>query len=106
MSGQARQHDVMVRVAAQMRALRKARGWSAERLALEMTRAGLRWDRQVVTRLENGHRGTFSIVELQALADVFGITDPWRLTAERPACPRCCGTPPAGYICQAFGATS
>lgn len=68
------------RVVENMRTLRKARGWTAQKLAEEMTRAGVPWDRQVVSKLENGWRRTVTVDELAALAVVLGVTSPWSLT--------------------------
>src|SRR5207249_4769097 len=56
-----------------MHALRKKRGWTAQRLADAMTGVGVPWDRQVVSKLENGRRQTVSAGELLALAYVLGI---------------------------------
>lgn len=50
--------------------LRTKRGWSAERLAQEMTDAGVKWNRLVVTKLENGHRKDVTVTELLALGRV------------------------------------
>jgi transcriptional regulator with XRE-family HTH domain len=61
-------------IAGRMREMRKARGWSADRLARELTtRTGVKWARMVVTKLENGRRQTVSVEELLALALVFRV---------------------------------
>lgn len=60
-------------IARRVRSLRTSRGWSAERLAQEMTNAGVPWKRIVVTKLENGRRQALTIVEWLALAYVFRV---------------------------------
>ena len=57
-------------LAARVKDLRIKRGWSAERLAHEMTAVGVHWNRLVVTKLENGHRRDVSVTELLALGRV------------------------------------
>jgi transcriptional regulator with XRE-family HTH domain len=60
-------------VALRVRAARQRRGWSAERLAEEVTRAGVRWDRYAVTNLERGRRQNITVEELLALAYVLSV---------------------------------
>ncbi len=60
-------------VARRIQALRAARGWSAERLAQEISAAGVSWNRQVVAKLENGRRQVLSFMEINALGLVFGV---------------------------------
>jgi hypothetical protein len=50
--------------------------WSAERLAEEMSSAGVPWTRDVVVNLENGRRNTLAVHELLALAWVFDVSSP------------------------------
>lgn len=59
-----------------MRAARQARGWSAGRLAAEVTAVGVPWTRSVVTNLETGRRTFVTVDELMALAVVFGDMSP------------------------------
>src|SRR5690606_3894974 len=47
--------------------------WSAERLAQEMTRVGVPWERVVVSNLETGRRATVTVDELLALAYVLEV---------------------------------
>ncbi|MFC5753385.1 helix-turn-helix domain-containing protein [Actinomadura rugatobispora] len=61
-------------LAAHVRALRDRNGWSAERLAEEMTKVGVPWGRLVVTKLENGKRQAVSVTEWLALAYVFQVS--------------------------------
>ncbi|MFC0527829.1 helix-turn-helix domain-containing protein [Phytohabitans kaempferiae] len=62
------------RIAARVRELRAARGWSAARLAEEMAAAGTRWDRSIVANFENGRRAYVTAEELVALAGVLGTS--------------------------------
>lgn len=65
-----RPHEV---IASRVRALRKGRGWSAERLAKEMSKVGVPWERMVVTKLETGRRKSITVEELLALAYVLDV---------------------------------
>lgn len=61
-------------IAQRVRELRQKRGkWSAERLAEEMTKVGIPWDRSIVANLENGRRQTVAVEELLALAYVLDV---------------------------------
>lgn len=60
-------------IAANVKALRDDRGWSAERLAAEMSAVGIPWKRIVVTKLENGRRQSLNVAEWLALAAVFKV---------------------------------
>lgn len=60
-------------IATRVRGLRKARGWSAQRLAEEMTAAGLPWDRNIVANLENGRRKVVTVDELLCFARIFDV---------------------------------
>jgi hypothetical protein len=50
--------------------------WTAERLAEEMTAAGVPWTRDIVVNLENGRRKTLAVHELLALAWVLDVPSP------------------------------
>lgn len=50
--------------------------WSAGRLAEEMTKAGVSWDRSVVANLENGRRKSLRVHELLTLAYVLDVDTP------------------------------
>ena len=66
--------DAVVRaLAEQVRALRAGRGWSAQRLADEMTRKGIPWERTVVANLENGRRRFVTVTEWLVLAVVLQV---------------------------------
>lgn len=56
-----------------MRELRSRHGWTGQRLAEEMTKVGISWDRSVVTALETGRRQSVSVEELLALAYVLSV---------------------------------
>ncbi|WAL64466.1 helix-turn-helix transcriptional regulator [Amycolatopsis cynarae] len=60
-------------IAKRVRALRDARGWNAQRLADEMTKVGVEWNRGTVTKLENGRRASVSVAELLALGWVLDV---------------------------------
>ena len=66
--------DVVQVVARQVRARRDGRGWSGARLAEEMTRLGVPWDRSTVAKLETGRRSVVSVPELLALAVALEVT--------------------------------
>jgi transcriptional regulator with XRE-family HTH domain len=52
---------------------RKARQWSAQRLADECTRLGLETPRDVITDLEIGRRANISVAELLVIAAALGV---------------------------------
>jgi transcriptional regulator with XRE-family HTH domain len=56
-----------------VRAVRKARGWSAEKLASEVAALGIPWTRTVVAKLETRRRPGVSVAELFALAYVLRV---------------------------------
>lgn len=60
-------------IARRVRNLREGRKWSGERLAKEMTKVGVPWDRNIVANLETGRRASVSVVELLALAFVLDV---------------------------------
>lgn len=60
-------------IAVRMRELRKAKGWSAAKLAEEMTRVGVPWERLTVTKLETSRRQSVTADELVALSIVLGV---------------------------------
>jgi transcriptional regulator with XRE-family HTH domain len=63
-------------IMAVVKTARVIRGWSATRLAEEMTAAGVPWDRSVVANLENGRRKTLRVHELMTLAYVLDVDSP------------------------------
>jgi transcriptional regulator with XRE-family HTH domain len=67
--------DPVVKVIAErMRKYRRGRDWSGQKLADEVTRLGVRWDRSIVANLENGRRGTVSVQELVALSRALDVS--------------------------------
>lgn len=60
-------------LAARVKQLRGARGWTAVELGERLTKLGIRWDRFTVTSLENGKRQNVTVDELLALARVFDV---------------------------------
>lgn len=60
-------------VMAEVKRLRQSRAWTAERLAGEMTAAGVPWTRDTVVNLENGRRKWLAVHELLALARLLDI---------------------------------
>lgn len=60
-------------IAERVKALRKGRGWSAQRLADEMKKVGISWDRSIVANLEYGRRAAVSVEEWLALAYVLDV---------------------------------
>jgi transcriptional regulator with XRE-family HTH domain len=60
-------------IAERVRELRTARGFTAARLAEELTNVGIKWDRSVVANLENGRRAIVTVEELLGLAYVLDV---------------------------------
>lgn len=56
-----------------MTAMRRERGWSAQKLATAMTAAGMPWTGDVVAGAECGRRRAVTVDELVALASVFEV---------------------------------
>lgn len=56
--------------------LRKAKKWSAQRLADEMTEVGVPWTRNSVVNLQTGRRKQIAVHELLALAWVLDVDTP------------------------------
>jgi transcriptional regulator with XRE-family HTH domain len=70
-------------IARRVREERRRQGLTAAQLAAQMTKAGVAWNRQKVTKLENGHRPFITVDELFALAKALGVA----LTALLPRPP-------------------
>lgn len=60
----------------EVKRLRQARDWSAERLAEEMAKAGIPWTRDTVTNLETGRRKHIAAHEVLALAWLLDVRSP------------------------------
>jgi hypothetical protein len=65
----------------EVKARRSRLDWSAERLAEEMTAAGVPWTRDIVVNLENGRRKSIAVHEVTTLAYVLGAETPLELLA-------------------------
>lgn len=61
-------------IAIRTQELRKLHGWNQTQLAEEMQKAGIPWERIVVTKLETGKRQSVSVDELLALARVLDVS--------------------------------
>jgi transcriptional regulator with XRE-family HTH domain len=68
--------EYTARIMDEVKRLRAAKGWSAQRLAEEMTAAGVPWNTDIVVNLEHGRRKSLRVHELLALA--------WCLDADSP----------------------
>jgi transcriptional regulator with XRE-family HTH domain len=64
------------RIVEAIRVLRAVKGWSADRLAEEMTKAGVPWNVSVVVNLEHGRRKSLRVHELLALMFVLDVQNP------------------------------
>ena len=73
-------------VMAEVKRLRlgKVPTWSAERLAAEMTGAGVPWNADIVVNLEHGRRKSLRVHELLALAYVLDVANPVNLLVPGP----------------------
>jgi transcriptional regulator with XRE-family HTH domain len=60
-------------IAQRVKEVRRLHGWSASRLAEEMARVGVAWDRSIVANLENGRRPYVTVEELLTLAAALGV---------------------------------
>ena len=94
--------DTTALVAANIKKLRKARRWSAERLAELANAIGCPTSRTAIAKREIGLGSAITVDELIAFAAVLSV-DPAALLAETKLCLRCNGSPPEGYACLACG---
>ena len=60
-------------VAARVREIRERRRLTGTQLAERMTKAGLKWDRATVAKLETGRRQSLTLEEVLALAAVLNV---------------------------------
>jgi hypothetical protein len=72
------------RVMGEVKRLRAAKGWSAQRLAEEMTAAGVPWNTDIVVNLEHGRRKSLRVHELLALAWCLDVDSPVDLLVPGP----------------------
>lgn len=82
--------------------LRRARGWSAERLASALTQAGRPTRRSTLANVESLHSRIPADL-LVALAEVLGVPVGALAALE---CVMCHGTPPKGFACTTCGVIS
>jgi transcriptional regulator with XRE-family HTH domain len=87
---------------AKVRTLRKLQNLSAQRLADLLTEDGFPIKRSVLANMEGGRVATVSVDFLDAAARALG-TDLVALLTQPVACPKCQGTPPAGFTCNTCG---
>lgn len=64
------------RIVGAVKRLRMERGWSAQQLAEEMTKAGVPWNADVIVNLEHGRRKSLRVHELLALLFVLDAAKP------------------------------
>ena len=88
-------------IAANLKALRLARGMTADQLAAAVTDAGANWCQPTVSKIERGSRAV-TVDELVALAAALKLTHPWDLT-DAPTCAVCNNQPPPGFRCTTCG---
>ena len=91
-------------VAERVRRLRKIRGWSALRLAEEMTAFGHPMNRSAIAELETIDRH-MTVDELCSFSWVLGVTT-GGLLGEKALCEVCGDKPPVGFACLNCGANS
>lgn len=91
------------KVAARMRIMRQARGWSTFRMADELTKAGHAIRRGAVAGLECGARKYVTVDELCAIAQAFDVA-PSSLLDDGPVCSTCKDAPPMHMVCLNCGA--
>ncbi|MFD9398360.1 helix-turn-helix transcriptional regulator [Streptomyces sp. NPDC060011] len=60
-------------IAKRIKELRARRGWTAEKLGVEVTRHGAKFDRFTISNLENGKRQNVTVDELLAFAMTFDV---------------------------------
>jgi hypothetical protein len=86
-------------IGANIRALRRARGWTQAQLG-----ALMEWPTSSTVCAAEGRRDGrqrgFTTDEVQQLADIFGVKTS-QLTTR---CAQCCGYPPPGFACLTCGA--
>lgn len=97
--------SLSVQVAANVKAMRKARGMSQHDLAAALAEVGCAVGRYVLANWETGRRLVITVDELAALAVVFAV-EPWSLTELHVVCLNCKGSPPEGFACRVCGAKS
>lgn len=90
------------RIAQHVREARQARGWSQERLAIELTLGGHPVGRDTIADLEAGRRRDISVALLVALAGALHVPAA-DLLGEPGQCDTCHGRPPRRFRCMDCG---
>jgi transcriptional regulator with XRE-family HTH domain len=89
----------------QMKDARRARGWTQQRMAGRMNAAGFSWVQTTVTKTERASRPV-PVEEAAALAAILHLDLNVLIPDLRELrCPVCDDRPPAGFTCNACGAT-
>jgi transcriptional regulator with XRE-family HTH domain len=92
-----------IAVLTKVRMLRRKRGLSLRRMAEETRKLRRTLSADAVNKIELGVR-RIDVDDLFALAAVLGVT-PAQLLEPPEECSTCHGRPPAGFTCNACGAT-
>jgi transcriptional regulator with XRE-family HTH domain len=99
--------ETTLAVTRNIRAIRKARGWSQRELAKQMAEVGWPLTFACISAMEanlnesDRRTRTVHVDDLVAFAKLFGIEPADLLIA--PDCGTCNGAPPAGFTCQECG---
>lgn len=91
------------RVARNVKQLRERQRMPLTQLAARLAELGTPIARLGLYDLEKGTRKV-SVDELAALAQLFGVAQPWDLTGD--ICDTCCNAPPAGFRCVSCDRTA
>lgn len=87
MSQRGRMQGLSVGIVARATALRRARGWSAQRLGEAMAEQGIPWDRGIVANIESGRRIALSVDEWLGLARALDVAPVELLVDDEPFTP-------------------
>ena len=99
------QRDVTLsrKVVAYVDRLRKSRGLSIDKLAIMMTDAGYPIAYATLAQRLARRSSALILDEAHALAFALGFTVDELIVASTAPCPRCGGSPPAGFLCGLCG---
>jgi transcriptional regulator with XRE-family HTH domain len=87
MTQRARMQGVSVGIVARATALRRARGWSAQRLGEAMAAQGIPWDRGIVANIESRRRTALTVDEWLGLARALDVAPVELLVDDEPFAP-------------------
>lgn len=103
-----RKLDVSSTVSANVRSLRRARGWTQVEAAQRFAKVhGEHWSNAVWSQAEQSdgsRQRAWSVDELVSVAQLFGASPADLLSGPQPICPACQGKPPAGFTCNTCSA--